>query len=337
MLPISEIWRIGKTVDENWRSPVSDAVAAAWGLPEGAARWLRSSATHVFIVPAPGGNQPPSYLRFAGVGSRAGEKLGNSVPLLAGWAGHGLGAVQPIQSTNGQLCETVGTPDGRVVAMLVPAAEGKEVSVDELSAGQAAAWGAALASLHANTALPQPALPSSRVVPSNQETTGGMQQPGGLRDRSLDRAIRAVREEIEALHPDQHSRGICHGDFELDNIRFGPGGVTYFDADEAHHGWFAADVALAVRDLTGTTLDSRERPELLEAFLAGYRSRRPFTAAEEATLPLHSLAASARMVRQLEGVLDVGGGDRPRWVMDLDAALREHQDWHRERLRRNRI
>jgi Ser/Thr protein kinase RdoA (MazF antagonist) len=103
----------------------------------------------------------------------------------------------------------------------------------------------------------------------------------------MDRAIRSVEDEIAELDPDQHSHGNCHGDFELDNIRLGPGGVAFFDADEAHHGWFAADVALAVRDLTGTTLDSREQPELLVAFLAGYRSRRPFTAAEEASLPLH--------------------------------------------------
>lgn len=337
MLPLSEIWRISKTVDENWRSPVADAVAAAWGLPKGAARWLRSSATHVFVVPAPGGNEPPPYLRFAPEGSPGGAKLGNSAPLLNGWAERGLGAVQPIPSTNGLLCETVETPDGRVVAMLVPAAAGAEVTVDDLSAGQAAEWGAALAGLHANgNVLPELAPPKVDVPPVPDQAAG-MQQPGGLPDRPMDLAIRAVRDEIEALDPDQHSQGICHGDFELDNIRFGPGGVTFFDADEAHHGWFAADVALAVRDLTGTTLDSRERPELLAAFLAGYRSRRPFTAAEEASLPLHSLAASARMVRQLADVLDAASGDRPEWVRGLDASLREHQGWHRERLLRNRV
>lgn len=142
---------------------------------------------------------------------------------------------------------------------------------------------------------------------------------------------------MASLDSGQHSRGICHGDFELDNIRFGPGGVTFFDADEAHRGWFAGDVALAVRDLTGTTLDSRERPGLLAAFLTGYRSRRPFTAAEEASLPLHSLAASARLIRQLEGVVDVKSDGQAQWVKELAASLREHQEWHRERLLQHRI
>ncbi|MEJ1192240.1 phosphotransferase enzyme family protein [Pseudarthrobacter sp. CCNWLW207] len=336
MLPISEIWRISGTVDESWRSPVADSVAAAWGFPADSARWLRSSATHVFVIPAPDGHQPPAYLRFARDGSTAAVKLANSVPLLAGWAGQGLGAVAPIPSTNGQLSEAVETPDGRVVAMLVPAAAGAEFTVEDLSAGQAAEWGAALAGLHASgKAVPEQAPPKLDVPPVQKQAAG--MNLGGLGDGPLDRAIRSVEDEIAKLDPDQYSHGICHGDFELDNIRFGPGGVAFFDADEAHHGWFAADVALAVRDLTGTTLGSRERPELLAAFLAGYRSRRAFTPAEEASLPLHSLAASARMIRQLEGVLDAGDGERPDWVRELDASLREHQRWHRDRLLRNRI
>lgn len=336
MLRISEIWRISGTVDESWRSPVADSVAAAWGLPPGSARWLRSSATHVFVIPAPDGNQPPAYLRFARDGSTAAAKLANSVPLLAGWASQGLGAVAPIASTNGQLSEAVETPDGRVVAMLVPAAAGAEFAVEDLSAGHAAEWGAALADLHSGgKGAPEPAPPRVDTLPVQEQSGGTL--PGGLAKDPLRCAIRSVEDEIAKLDPDQYSRGICHGDFELDNIRFGPGGVAFFDADEAHHGWFAADVALAVRDLTGTTLGSRERPELLAAFLAGYRSRRAFTPAEEASLPLHSLAASARMIGQLEGVLDAGDGERPDWVRELDASLREHQRWHRDRLLRNRI
>ncbi|WP_426226709.1 phosphotransferase enzyme family protein [Pseudarthrobacter sp. DSP2-3-2b1] len=218
MLPISEIRRISRTVDESWRSPEADAVASGWSYPAGAA----------------------------------------------------------------------------------------------------------LAGLHASGDAPA-------GVPNGQETA-----PDGFRDRRLARAMREVAEEVAGLDSGQHSRGIWHGDFELDNIRFGPRGVTFFDTDEAHKGWFAGDVALAVRDLTGTTLGSREHPGLLAAFLAGYRSRRPFTAAEEASLPLHSLAASARLIRQLDSVVDVEDDGQAQWVRELAASLREHQEWHRERLRQHR-
>ncbi|MDQ0680732.1 Ser/Thr protein kinase RdoA (MazF antagonist) [Arthrobacter pascens] len=146
MLPVSHIWQISSSVDAEWRSPVADAVAAAWGSPAGAARWLRSSATHVFIVPGREGNMP-TYVRFAPSPSVAGEKLSSSAPLMAEWADRGLGAVRPLASANGQLTEAVKTALGDVTAMVVPVAPGAEVSVDHLTVDQAMLWGQALASL----------------------------------------------------------------------------------------------------------------------------------------------------------------------------------------------
>ena len=64
MLPLSEIARVGSTVDASWRSPVADAVAAAWGIAPGGARWLRSSATHVFVVPPDADARGVLFVRF---------------------------------------------------------------------------------------------------------------------------------------------------------------------------------------------------------------------------------------------------------------------------------
>ena len=64
--------------------------------------------------------------------------------------------------------------------------------------------------------------------------------------------------------------GLVHGDFELDNLKWSHGIPTAFDFDEAAVSWFAADVAIAVRDIA-------DRPELLAAFLSGYRSVRALT------------------------------------------------------------
>jgi hypothetical protein len=63
VLPLSEIVTLAATLDDAGRSPRADAVAAAWGLPAGAARFWRSSATHVFAVPG-------AYLRFVPAGWR---------------------------------------------------------------------------------------------------------------------------------------------------------------------------------------------------------------------------------------------------------------------------
>ena len=64
MLPLREIARLDTTVDPDWTSPVSDAVADAWAIAPGVARWLRSSATHVFVVPPGQDPRGVLYLRF---------------------------------------------------------------------------------------------------------------------------------------------------------------------------------------------------------------------------------------------------------------------------------
>ncbi|MDR6507993.1 phosphotransferase [Arthrobacter oryzae] len=341
MLPISEIWRISDSVNSKWQSPVADAAAEAWGLPRGSALWLRSSSTHVFIVPASHLAEGALFLRFAPARSAQGSKLAPSAELMAGWSERGLGAVKPLPSLRGQLTETVPTAHGLMVAMLVPAAVGVEITVEELTMERAAAWGESLGRLHQEgcTGLPVPeARPEEDAaeVDAGQEETAG---PGPARSEDpLTHVIRELTDAMGQQDPAAHSRGMCHGDFELDNLRFGPDGPVFFDTDEAHEGWFAGDVALAVRDLTGVTPDSAMRPALLDAFLSGYRAIRTFTEEEEQTLPLHSLAASARLVLSLENVLDAGGrGDEPGWVQDLHSSIKRQQRWHRERLLRAQI
>ena len=51
MMTLAEIHALARTLGDAGRSPVADAAAAAWGLPAGAARHVRSSACHVFAVP----------------------------------------------------------------------------------------------------------------------------------------------------------------------------------------------------------------------------------------------------------------------------------------------
>ena len=325
MLPLSEILSISNSVDESWRSPVADAVSACWGVPAGTARWLRSSATHVFVVPggasaAPSGTGAgPTFLRFTPAASLAGDKLSESGRILSAWADRGLGAVRPVPLPDGSLTAYIETSVGDIVAMMVAAAPGEEVAVDDLTLGQARSWGEALGRLHAEGSEGTKPEPLRESFPASSGRLG--------------RAIRTIDEELASVDPRRRSRGLCHGDFELDNLRFKGTHVTFFDTDEAHYGWFATDVALAVRDLTGSTLGSQTRPDLLEAFLAGYRRHQPFTEEEEENLPLHSLAASVRILRQLDGVIDTDNDpDHPEWFTELRGSLIMHQDWHRQRL-----
>lgn len=114
------------------------------------------------------------------------------------------------------------------------------------------------------------------------------------------------------LPRDPGHRGVVHGDFELDNMARVSDRPVAYDFDEAAISWFAADIAYAVRDLTGpaghAAAGYRPRPE---AFIAGYRSLRPLDDQDLARLqPFAGLHAAASLVR-IKRALDDPGRMKP--------------------------
>ncbi|MFB7249479.1 phosphotransferase [Microbacterium sp. NPDC056234] len=324
MLKLSEILRLRRTVDAAWRSPEADVAGAAWDLPAGAARFWRSSASHVFVVPSMAADERTAYLRFVPAGSVQADALTRAAAIMSAWADAGLSVARPLPSRHGRLTERILAEHGEIVAMLVPAAVGNELDLDELTDAAAADWGAALASLHTASSRFDDAQGSMGVHSTRARFP--------VADDELMRAAMEIEARIARLDASTHERGMIHGDFELDNLRFDDAGVTFFDTDEARVDWFAADVALATRDLAGVTLDSEPRPALLSAFLRGYRGTREFSAEAEASLPLFGAAASAALAFDLHEAIDLDErhGD-PDWLVDLRTSLRRHLQWHRER------
>jgi Ser/Thr protein kinase RdoA (MazF antagonist) len=148
MLPLSEIARLNATVSGDRRSGVADTVAAAWGYPPGSARFWRSSASHVSVLPGADGTGHEAFLRFvpASAVRRAGLEV--VAVLMARLADRGLDTVPVLRSSKGNLIETISTGTGRVHAMVVAAAPGSQVDAGDLTPDLARAWGAALARLH---------------------------------------------------------------------------------------------------------------------------------------------------------------------------------------------
>ncbi|KQR08371.1 phosphotransferase enzyme family protein [Cellulomonas sp. Leaf334] len=310
MLPLSEIARVSATVDESWRSPVADEVAAAWGITPGDARWLRSSATHVFVVPADVDPRGVLFVRFVPASLRTVRDLEAPARLLAAWAEHG-GTVAPVPSTAGRLVETVPTALGVMHATAVPAAPGEELELGDLTAPLAQSWGAALGRLHRDA----PPLTAADEPPPLDLDSLGL-------DPVLQAAARAVLAEADRLDA---PRGTLHGDLELDNLRWSDGRPTAFDADETRTGPFVQDIAAAVRDLVGETPGRVEHPALLAAFLTGYRGVRPLGYDEVAELELHSAAVAVRLLVSIAHLDADQVADEEQWSVDMRASLVEHR------------
>jgi Ser/Thr protein kinase RdoA (MazF antagonist) len=320
MMPLTEIDRLKQTVSEAWDSPIADQVAARWGYAAGTAKWWRSSASHVFVLPKDGRRR---YLRFVPDSYRGPKYLAVVAELMARLSDGGSAVVRPVAAESGALTTTVATGLGAVHAMVVEPAPGADVDVSELTASQARQWGQALARLHRDAAGLDAGLP---------EAFGELPSVGTLfaDDAELVEATARLADVMSELPRRQDRWGVVHGDFELDNMAWEEGGPVAYDFDEAALSWYAADIAYAVRDLT----DHTGRPASVhrarfDAFVDGYRSVRPFDDEDLGRLPLFAgLHAAASLVRITRALGEPAQGE-PDWMGELRDDLTDMARAHR--------
>ena len=296
MLPLSEIVALRATVDDQWRSPASDTVAAAWGYPHGSALFWRSSARHVFVVRD---GQGEAFLRFVPDRHVSRPQVEAVAALMDRLASRGLGCVPVLSSSEGHLVETLGTSIGTVHATLVAGAPGQGLDSDHLTADQARAWGAALAEVHRDGTVAAAGL---ALADGWERTQRDLALLGG--DDRVTRAVHVVRSRLNMLARTPDIYGLNHGDFEVDNLAWTDHQVTAYDWDEAERSWFAGDIAYAVRDLVSEPQDLIDRPiPLLDAFLAGYHQERPEAEVDRAQLVLFTAMNALRSLSRVLPVL----------------------------------
>lgn len=318
MMPLMEIDRLKRTVTAAWESPVADQVAAAWGYPPGTAKWWRSSASHVFVLPDLDGKR---YLRFVPDTYRGAGPVAAVSALMGHLVAGGAAVVLPVPAQAGTLTVTVPTALGPMHSMVVEAAPGDELDVDDLTEDRARAWGRSLASIHDVAAGIDTSLPAAFAelaeIPARFSD-----------DPLLVKAAARLSDRLAALPRDPTRFGVVHGDFELDNLAWDAGRATAFDFDEAALSWYAADVAYALRDLVGPDGEPEAAHRgLVQAFVAGYRSVRPL---DDGDLRLFAGAHAACSLTRITRALDTPGGDDPEWRAELRTRLtamtRSHRD-----------
>ncbi len=323
MLPLSEVLRVQSSVDDQWRSPVADAAAAAWGIPAGGALWWRSSAAHVFVVPQGVDERGVLYVRF--IPAALLDRAAISVPtvLLSAMASAGSKVVAPVPSSSGSLVETVATPAGEYHVAVLSEAVGEERDVDDLTAEQAHEWGAALARFHRDAVTHASIVRDLDADSVARNSINPFLALSETEDTELRTAANALGERWISAIQDLPT-GVLHGDFELDNLRGEGREIVAFDLDETSIGPFVIDIAAAVRDLVGDgrVFTDPEHPQFLSAFLAGYSTERALTPAEQDALALSTAFIAARSLVRGRGVRDAGtAADDPEWLRVLNAQL----------------
>jgi Ser/Thr protein kinase RdoA (MazF antagonist) len=314
MLPIPELVRVSRLLDDSWHCELAEHAAARWDLS--AAVFVRSSASHVFVARAPDGGAGV-VLRMRPGSTSACRQLHRSARSAERLSAAGAPVVAAVRSSAGRLVETV---DGCCVTA-VAVAEGDVRDEDEADVATAWAWGAALAELHKRaSAADVPGVPDMVDLATPSPATLTTNQP-------LDPALIAVAGEVAAglatLPRDPSVHGLLHGDPELDNVVWTADGPVFVDLDDVRTGWWAADIGFALRAWGRAA----EAPDLTAgipaAFVEGYRSRRPVTEHELSLLPLFARTAALESLLELAPVLahplDLSW---PAWALRLDDRVR---------------
>ena len=285
-MPIAELVRLARSLDDGHRCDLGDAAAARWGYPS--ALFVRSSASHVFVSGPAAADGGRIVLRMRPDGE---EAMAHSARVAAALHGVGAPVATSVASTRGRQVEHV----GGYAVMALEAVEGDERDSGDADEDTAWRWGRLLADFHrAGQAL-------------------------------MLTETRATAEGLRALPRTPEVYGVLHGDPELDNVVWEGDRATFVDFDDVHFGWYASDVAFALRDWAEPAAAPDLSARVPSAFVAGYRDRRPMTNEELSWLPLMARASAARSLADLAPMLSAPPDDEwPEWARDLDRRVREH-------------
>lgn len=265
----------------------------AWGLsPETPLALLSLSENATYRVDVPGGK--PRVLRV----HRAGYHTRKAIETELAWMAAlqkdiGIKTPQAIQALDGRYVVTSGSdrdsgPGERFVD-LFEFIEGEAPDESELNAPfRRLGRTTALLHLHARNWQRPPFF--ERLVWDFDGCIGvganwgdWRAAPGlGTEGRAvLEQAANVIRQRLDAFGNGPERFGLIHSDLRLANLLETGGETRVIDFDDCGLGWFLYDLASAL-----SFIETRpDVPDLVEAWLSGYRSVSDLSAAEEAEIP----------------------------------------------------
>ena len=315
MMKFSTLWAFDRTVDANGFSPVAAQIAQRWQHDSGSVRFFRSSANVIYILTVDGER---AFLRCAAATERSREIIENELAIIEHARNAGNSVVRPILSTSGSTVESVETDIGLFHAVLFHGIPGELKEPTSISLDEAITWGATVGNLHAGLSSVPPG-----VVTKPPAWTFAIES-----SRQGDEAVRAEGARVEAVlrsvPRDASTYGLLHNDLELDNMVWQDGVPTVLDFDEYSEGWYLTDIAKALDELLddGGSIDNPR----VQAFLAGYRSKRELDDQHLALLPEFSALTGLYGWASLNRAIDMKPDEVDQdWMISMIGRISDYQ------------
>jgi Ser/Thr protein kinase RdoA (MazF antagonist) len=315
MMRLRLMKRFFDTVDEGWKSPIVDKIAARWFKGGVDARVLRASANFVVVIKA---DDRKYFLRFNHSSERTTGFIAAELEYIIHLRGRGVNANVPIKSLKGNYIESVETEMGVFHCVVFEGLPGVQIESEELDLDGFERWGTALGELHeASDGYRDPRIPSWKDHAEFIRET--VTEPIILKE------LEALEKRLESL-PVGDNYGVSHYDFEQDNLFWDNGVPGILDFDDLVYFWHTCDIANALQDLHHRTSNEYDPEDpRIQAFIKGYRSNKRITDEDLQTIPLvilfDKIYVYARLVRSIEGSETPG---EPEWVTDLRGKLADN-------------
>jgi Ser/Thr protein kinase RdoA (MazF antagonist) len=284
------------------------AALLQWDYEEDSVEFIRVSSNFVFRFKRGNGS---FILRLTPDEDQ--NKLSREMDFLAMLSKNGLTVNMPVSSVNGHLIKTVNTELGDFQAVVFNYFEGEQLEISEISDCRMTAWGKALGSIH--SASKKAALNNGPYRLESRLEGNGDVLPEFVQQEEI-----YLRSWLNGLAKSTDTYGPLHFDFELDNIIWNGDIPQIIDFESSLTGWYAADIAFALRDLFDNVIDLQDRNFTL--FLDGYRQANTITEQELNNIPmllrLHNLITYKQLIASLDVRKNPGQSE---WVNELISKL----------------
>ena len=315
MMKLSNMKKIVETVDKEWRSPIAERILERWGYDQDSVYYFRASSNFVFIFKKDGKRR---FLRFIHSEERKKASIEAEIKLLIYLKDHSIKAAEPVLSMKQQYVETFETEGGTLHAVVFEGIGGDHYGLEKMDIDQFQSWGAALGELHQVL----------KDVPlSIQAERGSWEEHASLLKKLLPkeedtvlRELERVEEWAKGLPVSKENYGLIHYDFELDNLCWKDGRAGILDFDDSACYWYAADIALALRDLLEEGSTGNQAG--YQSFLNGYKSRRsshdPLLQELSWFIRMHKIVQFGKLYRSVD---IEESSENPKWLNELRGKL----------------
>lgn len=281
----------------------ASAALAHYALPDGAtARLLNLSENATFLVEAPAARYK-SILRVHRPGYHTREAIESEIAWIRALGDHPhIATAQPIPGANGEIVQTVtddSMPEPRHVVMF-SFLRGREPDPSDLHSFEQ--LGRITARLHDHAQQWVPEQPLVRhtwdldAMFFGPAPLWGRWEDGvgvsGRRARTLEKLAAHLQSRIGRYGKDPARFGLIHADLRLANLLLDDGRVQVIDFDDCGFSWFMYDLASALSFIE----DQPQVPDLIRAWLRGYRELRPLSAEDEDIIPSFIMARRLLLV-----------------------------------------